>query len=153
MNPVTNSYLNVRTSYASAVTPVRKVQPLNNEKTSSTIVTEHVNDSVSISSVGRSYVNNVNTVNKTAPAEQAVTQINKPKANPVSFNTNKTTIEDVRQALGLKKARVFNDQELAKKASNSKMSVQKQMALSAYSKVMGYSNPIQIGGAVIQSLM
>ncbi|MBR3839806.1 MAG: hypothetical protein IKM20_01555 [Erysipelotrichales bacterium] len=150
---ITNNYYRVRNSYATTVTPVSKVKPVVNEKAvTNLIATSKVNDSVSISNTGRSFINGLSEIQKQMQTEEVATQ---PQVEDVpsfvSPEKNYTSIEDVRAALGINQVRKI-EEPIAKPVSQEPMTMRKKLALSAYQKAMSYA-PTVMSGALIQSLM
>ena len=147
---VTNNYYRVRNSYATTVTPVSKVKPVVNEKSvTNLIATSKVNDSVSISNKGRTYVNGLSEQNQiqVEPVSNAYEEV----VSSIVEEKSYTSIDDVRAALGIKQVKPV-ETPIMKPTSQEPMTLRKRLALSAYQKVMSYA-PTAVSGSYVQGLI
>lgn len=146
MNGVSNTYYRVRNTYATEVTPVRRIQPVENERSNSLIQMSNVSDSISISGAGRQFVNAISKSNEVLATETVNRNINESNV-PNSVQEIQKGQDVVSLSLDTK------PNETVSSTNNQNMSARTQMVISAYKKVMDYVPDTLRSGALLQSLM
>lgn len=146
MNGVSNTYYRVRNTYATEVTPVRRIQPVENERSNSLIQMSNVSDSISISGAGRQFVNAISKSNEVSATETVNRNINESNV-PASVQEIQKGQDVVSLSLDTKPNGTISS------TNNQNMSARTQMAISAYKKVMDYVPDTLRSGALLQSLM